>query len=71
MPKAPISLDQTVREVMELHPETRKVFARRGLDICCGGIHPVRTAAQARGIDPESLLAELEAAADPAARRGQ
>lgn len=58
----PIRLDQTVREVIERHPVTLEVFARHGLDLCCGGIHPVRMAAQAHGLDPEALLAELEAA---------
>lgn len=60
---APIELEQTVREVMDRYPAAQKVFARHGLDMCCGGIHPVRVAAQAKGLDPEVLLAELNAAA--------
>lgn len=62
MEKSTISLDQTVKEVIELHPTTRAVFARHGLDACCGGIHPVRMAARARGVDSKTLLAELNAA---------
>lgn len=63
MQKGSVSLDQTVSRVIELFPATRAVFARHGLDTCCGGIHPIGMAARARGVDPDRLLAELNAAA--------
>jgi hypothetical protein len=51
-----------VKEVVRLFPATLPVFAAYGLDACCGGVHPVREAAQHKGLDPERLLAELRAA---------
>lgn len=57
------SLDLTVSETIERWPATRAVLASRGLDLCCGGVHPVAMAARAHGVDPNILLAELRAAA--------
>lgn len=62
-----VDMDQTVKEVGERYPETQKVFARYGLDLCCGGVHSIRTAADANGVDAERLLADLNAAAAVAA----
>lgn len=56
-------LDLTVRETMERWPQTRPVLVKHGLDLCCGGAHPVAMAAQAHGVNPAGLLAELRAAA--------
>lgn len=57
------NLELTVIETIELWPATRAVLVARGLDLCCGGVHPVGMAARAHGVDPEELLAELRAAA--------
>ena len=57
------SLELSVSETIERWPATRAVLVARGLDLCCGGVHPVAMAAQAHGVDPEALLAELRAAA--------
>ena len=56
-------LELTVRETMERWPATRAVLVARGLDLCCGGVHPVAMAARAHGVDPDVLIAELRAAA--------
>ncbi len=61
--KPVIAMKQTVKDVLERHPATRKVFARYGLDLCCGGVHDIATSALAAGLKPEDLLAELNAAA--------
>lgn len=58
-----ISPNTPIKDVIAAHPETREVFARHGLDTCCGGTHPVEMAARAHGQDLEALLAELHAAA--------
>lgn len=60
-----IRSDQTVKEVLELHPATREVFVRHGLDLCCGGVHPIAMAAEAHGLDAGKLLTELNEAAAP------
>ena len=57
-----LSLDLTVSETIERWPATRAILAARGLVLCCGGVHPVATAARAHGVNPEILLAELRAA---------
>ena len=57
------TLELSVRETIARWPATSAVLVAHGLDLCCGGVHPVATAAQAHGVDPEPLLAELRAAA--------
>lgn len=57
------NLDLTVSETIERWPSARAVLVAHGLDLCCGGVHPVGMAAQAHGVDPGTLLAELRAAA--------
>ena len=56
------SLELTVSETLERWPATRVILVARGLDLCCGGVHPVATAARAHGVDPVALLTELRAA---------
>ena len=60
-----ITLDDTVNAVAERCPSARAILARHGLDLCCGGVHPLRMAAQAHGVDGQALLAELNAAIAP------
>jgi iron-sulfur cluster repair protein YtfE (RIC family) len=55
-------LELSVSETIERWPATRAVLVARGLDLCCGGVHPVEMAARAHGVDPAALLAELRAA---------
>src|ERR1700674_5464690 len=57
----PIHIDQTVREVSDRYPSTRPIFARYGLNAFCGGNHTLGPAALARGLEPATLLAELNA----------
>lgn len=64
--KALPTLDMTVREILERWPRAAEALARHGLDLCCGGVHPLRMAAQAHGQEPEEVLAEVRAAAEKA-----
>ena len=57
------SLELSVQDTLERWPATRGILVARGLDLCCGGVHPVGMAARAHGVNPELLLAELRAAA--------
>jgi iron-sulfur cluster repair protein YtfE (RIC family) len=57
------TLELSVLDTLERWPATREVLVGRGLDLCCGGVHPVGMAAAAHGVNPEALLAELRAAA--------
>lgn len=56
------TLDMKVADIAARWPAAKAVLVRRGLDLCCGGSHPLRMAAQAHGQDPEEVLAELRRA---------
>lgn len=43
------------------HPLATRVFARHGIDFCCGGGKPIQDACQARGLDTEQILEEIRA----------
>ncbi|MDE2038448.1 MAG: DUF542 domain-containing protein [Elusimicrobia bacterium] len=62
-PASLITLNLTVNEVATRYPRTQEVLVRHGLDMCCGGIHPLELAAKAHGIDAAALLRELNAVA--------
>jgi iron-sulfur cluster repair protein YtfE (RIC family) len=51
--------DMTVSQVVELWPAAVPVFARHGIDLCCGGSKTLGFAAQAHGIDLHGLVEEL------------
>lgn len=56
-----ITPDQKIMDVVERYPQTAQVFAQYGLDMCCGGIHPIVVAAQAHGVDIACLISEINA----------
>lgn len=62
MAKDTPTLDMTVKEILARWPRATAVLGGRGLDLCCGGVHPLRMAATAHGVDPDEVLAELRAA---------
>lgn len=53
----------TVGQIVADHPALARVFERLGIDYCCGGKKTLREAAAARGLDPNTLVATLTAAA--------
>lgn len=57
--------EQTVSEIAERSTALREILHRHGLDLCCGGVHPLRMAAQAHGADLAAILSELNAADAP------
>ncbi len=59
-----IEATMKVGDIAKIWPETMKVFARYGLDLCCGGVHPLNYAAQKHGFNLEKMLQELNAAVD-------
>lgn len=54
---------QTVAELAARSLAAARVFEDHGIDFCCGGAKPVDQACREKGVDPDRLLAELEAAA--------
>jgi regulator of cell morphogenesis and NO signaling len=49
----------TVGRLAAEHPLTTRVFARYGIDYCCGGGRPIAEACRAKGLDVEKVLGEL------------
>lgn len=61
---ATITKDMTIQEVVEINPQSIMVFMRHGMG--CFGCHVanfenVEEGAMAHGIDPDALVAELNA----------
>jgi len=54
---------QTVREIALEQPTSIRVFERLGIDYCCGGRKPLSEACEARSLEVDTVIAELEAAA--------
>jgi iron-sulfur cluster repair protein YtfE (RIC family) len=50
--------------IVARYPQTLPVLQRFGLDTCCGGALPLRTAAEHHNLDLAELIAALRAAAD-------
>lgn len=51
-----------VKEILERYPEVEPVLAARGLDTCCGGIHPLEQACAARRVPLAEIVREMETA---------
>lgn len=58
----------TVAQLVTTRPNAVKALQRHGIDFCCGGGRPLDEACAARGLDPDTLLAEVDAL-DTAGRR--
>jgi regulator of cell morphogenesis and NO signaling len=58
--------NDTVGTIAVEQPLATRVFARHGIDFCCGGGLPLSEACAARGVDPAQVLAEITAATAPA-----
>lgn len=55
-----ITAETTVGTVATEHPLATRVFARHGIDFCCGGKKPLAEACGAAGSDIDAVLAELQ-----------
>ena len=51
--------DAKVGQLAADHPAATRVFARHGLDYCCGGGRPLREACKTKGIDLNRLIGEI------------
>lgn len=56
--------DLTIGEIVATYPDTSRVFESKGIDYCCGGKRSLESVCQARGFDPEDLIAELQSAVE-------
>jgi iron-sulfur cluster repair protein YtfE (RIC family) len=51
----------TLNEISLAVPRALEVFARHGLDSCCGGAKPLALVCERHGLDLEAILSELRA----------
>lgn len=59
-PTAPQDVaDRLIRDLVDEHPEVMTVLAPYGLDLCCGGGHPLGEALDLHGIPREPVLSEV------------
>jgi regulator of cell morphogenesis and NO signaling len=55
-----IDKERTIGDLAVAHPLATRVFARHGIDFCCGGGKPLREACQSRNLDPDAVVEEIE-----------
>jgi len=61
-----IQADTPVGQIATEYPMATKVFARHGMDFCCGGGKPIQNVCDSKGLDVAAVLDEIrEAVADP------
>lgn len=53
-------LSTPVGEIVARYPVTSRIFDRAGVDFCCAGKRPLGEALQAKGLESDRLLAELD-----------
>jgi iron-sulfur cluster repair protein YtfE (RIC family) len=49
----------TIRELVDRYPATMEVLAPLGIDLCCGGAHPLGEALDLHGIERARVLPEI------------
>jgi hypothetical protein len=59
-----LTLSTTVGDIVGHDLRTAAVFARHGIDFCCGGRTSLDNACKARGVDAATILRELESLDD-------
>ena len=55
-----ITPDSKVGEIAAQHPMATQVFARHGIDFCCGGGIPLEQACSRRGLETPRILDEID-----------
>ncbi len=51
-----------VKDLLARYPHLASALAAHGLDTCCGGMHPLKDACAAKGVDLPEVVADLESA---------
>ena len=60
-----ITTETRISDIATADPGTIRVFQQHQIDFCCGGKIPLAEACALHGIEPETLIAELNAAGKP------
>ena len=48
--------DWLIRDLVDTYPRTLRVLAPLGIDLCCGGGHPLGEALALHGLDRDAVL---------------
>jgi regulator of cell morphogenesis and NO signaling len=48
-----------IRDLVDAYPETLSVLGPLGLDLCCGGGHPIGEALDLHGLDREAIMPRI------------
>jgi regulator of cell morphogenesis and NO signaling len=66
-----MNIDATtpVGRIAAEHPLSTRVFARHGIDFCCGGGEPLAQVCEQKSLDSASILAEIETELNSTAER--
>lgn len=64
-----ITPDTFVGDIATQFPSAASVFHRYGIDFCCGGRQPLRTACREAGVPVEQVIADVRAPEAPAPSR--
>jgi iron-sulfur cluster repair protein YtfE (RIC family) len=51
--------NRTIRDLVEAYPDTLGLLAPLGIDLCCGGGHPLGEALDLHGIDRTEPMAAI------------
>jgi iron-sulfur cluster repair protein YtfE (RIC family) len=51
--------DRLIRDLVDSHPQTLEVLGPLGIDLCCGGGHPLGEALDLHGIDRDAVLPQV------------
>jgi iron-sulfur cluster repair protein YtfE (RIC family) len=51
--------NRTISDLVEHAPGTMTVFSSLGLDLCCGGGHPLEEALALHGIEPDPVIRQV------------
>lgn len=51
--------DWLIRDLVDAYPQTMTVLGPLGIDLCCGGGHPLGEALDLHGIDRETVLPRI------------
>lgn len=54
-----ITSERRVGEIAAEHPLSTRVFARHGIDYCCGGGRPLGRVCEEKGLDTDQVLEEI------------
>jgi iron-sulfur cluster repair protein YtfE (RIC family) len=58
---SPPLTEWTIRELVERYPETMTVLGPLGIDLCCGGAHPLGEALDLHGLERATVLSRITA----------